>query len=232
MLDRVTFTGIDNFTDINKLISLSKKYSFIEFGCLISKTNTNWDIINRYPSLSILNNLKNSNVNLSVHICGIYARNIVQSGNIEELEDLLKPYLSLFDRIQLNISRFSKWNKNIELSKLLWNKEIIIQTSTDNMLLYNDYKSQKNIYGFQDNSGGKGIIETSWHDNEDNYFGYAGGICLDNVIDVISNINKIRNKPYWIDMETSIRTNDKFDLDICENICKKLVSYKLVGDNF
>lgn len=108
MLDRVTFTGIDNLTDVNKLISLSKKYPFVEFGCLISKTNTNWDIINRYPSLIILNNLKNSNVNLSLHICGIYARNIAQNGNIDELESLLKPYLLLFDRIQLNISGLSK----------------------------------------------------------------------------------------------------------------------------
>lgn len=30
-------------------------------------------------------------------------------------------------------------------------------------------------------------------------------------------------------METSVRTNDKFDLNICENICKELISHKLVG---
>lgn len=82
------------------------------------------------------------------------------------------------------------------MSKLLWNKQIIIQTTTDNMLLYNDYKSQKNIYGFQDNSGGQGIVETLWYNNEEDYFGYAGGISLDNVIDVVSNIDKIRNKPF------------------------------------
>ena len=40
--------------------------------------------------------------------------------------------------------------------------------------------------------------------------GYAGGIGPDNVVDVLRDIGPVR--PTWIDMESGVRTGDKFDL--------------------
>ena len=57
MLNKITFTGIDNETKVEELINLKNNYPFAEFGLLISKSNTNKDIVNRYPSLNILERL-------------------------------------------------------------------------------------------------------------------------------------------------------------------------------
>ena len=53
-------------------------------------------------------------------------------------------------------------------------------------------------------------------------FGYAGGINPENVVDVVRELNDICETDFWIDMETGIRTNDKFDVKKCEEICRRL----------
>ena len=55
----------------------------------------------------------------------------------------------------------------------------------------------------------------------DLYFGYAGGINEDNVLDVIEALDKVNKNDFWIDMESSIRKNDNFDISKCRNICAK-----------
>ena len=51
MLNRVTFTGVDDRTNVNDLVDLTKRFPFVEFGVLISKGNTNRSVVNRYPKL-------------------------------------------------------------------------------------------------------------------------------------------------------------------------------------
>ena len=41
MLNRVTFTGVDDKTNIDDLVYLAEKYPFVEFGILVSKNNSN-----------------------------------------------------------------------------------------------------------------------------------------------------------------------------------------------
>ena len=46
MLTKITFTGIDNKTKIKDLEELYKKYPFVEFGFLVSESNTNKRTVN------------------------------------------------------------------------------------------------------------------------------------------------------------------------------------------
>ena len=215
LLNRVTFTGVDDRTNIEDLVYLTNKYPFVEFGVLVSKNGSNSGEINRYPNLTILKRLKNKGLNLSCHICGNIARQIVQKNDWSELEKLLGKDVEVFNRFQLNVSGIHKFSKEITFRE---DKEFIIQLKND-LSLYDYYKDLPNVFGFQDNSGGVGKFEDNWLDS-DRYFGYAGGLSVENVEKVIENLLIVNNDNFWIDMETSVRTNDWFDTKKCEEVLK------------
>ena len=100
---RVSFIGIDKKTDIDRLLKIAEKYPEVEFGFLCSDTITNTDTNNRYPKLILLQQLKNKNINLSLHICGRLARTVCQTGNFDEVKKFVGSYFDMFDRIQLNV---------------------------------------------------------------------------------------------------------------------------------
>ena len=215
LLNRVTFTGVDDRTNIEDLVYLTNKYPFVEFGVLVSKNGSNSGEINRYPNLTILKRLKNKGLNLSCHICGSIARQIVQKNDWSELEKLLGKDIEVFNRFQLNVSGIHKFSKDITFRE---DKEFIIQLKND-LSLYDYYKDLPNVFGFQDNSGGVGKFEDNWLDS-DRYFGYAGGLSVENVEKVIEDLIIVNNDNFWIDMETSVRTNDWFDTKKCEEVLK------------
>ena len=159
MLTKITFTGIDNKTKIKDLEELYKKYPFVEFGFLVSESNTNKRTVNRYPDLVILKGLKNKNMPLALHVCGRIAREIVQKNNWEPLYSLMGNYLDLFERIQLNIAGIENFHKEISFPL---NKIFIIQTNDKTNAFYEHYKNLPNIVGFQDNSGGLGKVEENF----------------------------------------------------------------------
>jgi phosphoribosylanthranilate isomerase len=63
-----------------------------------------------------------------------------------------------------------------------------------------------------DPSGGRGIEPFSWPVPPlGARMGYAGGIGPDNLLDVLRAIGPVES-PFWIDMESGVRTDDRFDL--------------------
>jgi phosphoribosylanthranilate isomerase len=50
--------------------------------------------------------------------------------------------------------------------------------------------------------------------------GYSGGIRAENVREILSAISALRGSQYFIDMESGVRTNGRFDLEKCEAVCK------------
>ena len=215
MLNRVTFTGVDDKTNIEDLVYLTNKYPFVEFGILVSKNGSNSGEINRYPNLTILKRLKKKDLNLSCHICGSIARQIVQKNDWSGLEKLLGKDIEVFNCFQLNVSGIHKFSKEITFRE---DKEFIIQLKND-LSLYDYYKDLPNVFGFQDNSGGVGKFEDNWMES-DRYFGYAGGLSVENIEKVIEDLLIINEDNFWIDMETSVRTDDWFDTKKCEEILK------------
>lgn len=224
MLERVTFTGVDQKTKVADLKELQKKYPFVEFGFLISENNTNQNISNRYPPLVILKGMKDIK-HLSLHVCGKFVRDIMNGGDWEKIKSFMGNYWGMFDRIQLNAAPYDKFTDNIIFPE---DKTVIIQFKSWKRELYEKYKHFGNVVGFQDNSGGTGAFTGKWIVPEEQIFGFAGGINVDNVVDVVRTIDSQYSGSYWIDMESSVRTNDKFDVKKCEEICKKLIDKGLV----
>ena len=63
-----------------------------------------------------------------------------------------------------------------------------------------------------DASGGRGIEPFRWPVSPVSIrFGFAGGIGPDNLVEVLRDIGP-REAPFWIDMESGVRTDDRFDL--------------------
>lgn len=213
----ITFTGIDDRTDLKRVEALSKKYS-IEWGCLFGGRLSN----NRYPSNETVHKfVQLPFVEKAAHLCSDFATTF-NSGKWNEgfVEGIAYPFelFATFDRIQVNMKE-SAYNLKV-LSRM---------TKDHPMTLVVQHRKQEwpdfidGIDFLFDQSGGNGKVAKKLpkQTNDSQFVGYAGGINPDNVLEVIDRIDAVN---YWIDMETGVRTDDWLDLDKCEAICKKVYS--------
>lgn len=223
-LKTITFTGVDEYTDINKLIEIQEKYPYVEFGILLSENwNTNDE---RCPNPKILENYKDKKLNLSGHLCGKIAREAIRN-NFEPAVELCNGYFNIFKRCQLNIATNQKNPKilNIDIPDTL--EELIIQQKSSNECdLFLSGLPNNKLTVLLDASGGKGIDTPIEVLNVQSKVGYAGGISIDNVIskiDYLENNNDVHS--YWIDMESSVRTKNIFDIEKVIEIINKVEQY-------
>ena len=202
MFKKVSFTGIDNKTNIKRLLEIAEKYPNTEFGFLISEANTNKNVNNRYPNLVLLQQLKNKNINLALHVCGKLAREVAKTGSLESVKTFMGSYFDMFQRIQLN---------------LVGNTVTI--PITDTYELYEQTPTENIVY-LSDKSGGHG--EVTDFDFFDKYQGFAGGLNPENILDRKADIDMLVDYDYWLDMESGVRTDNWFDLNKVEDICRKV----------
>jgi hypothetical protein len=220
MLRYVTLTGADDGVEISNLVELSNEYSYVEWGILFSKSKVGES---RYPSINWRNNLLNySGMNLAAHLCGGYIADIF-NGNFSFSRD---PLFSKFSRIQLNLGN--------KVEEALNSREFFeaIKDCGKTIMLGGDYTDIKSDYINEyvvplfDISGGRGlpgVWKTPYVVNEKKIFcGYAGGLGVDNIEKELNNISNINNGDFWIDMESSLRSNDLFDLNKCKVILEKV----------
>ena len=81
-LKHITFTGLDERTDVNELKIIQKAFPFVEFGVLMSK---NWQTNgNRYPDPESIARFTDQGLNLSAHLCGRIARE-AYTGNLRPI---------------------------------------------------------------------------------------------------------------------------------------------------
>lgn len=221
MHTNITFTGIDNKTDIEELKSIQQAYPQVEFGLLVALSRQGNEP--RYPDLRILKDLKGAGLNLSCHVCGTLARNLVRTGDITELDAFLGKGrglgLDLFQRIQINVS-----NMDFELKQIPSNgefvvpesiREVIIQHHPGRPLSWTSNNAGVPISVLFDPSGGLGL---GWQKIDIPYYaknlrcGFAGGINASNVEKWIRTLQKeFPREDFWLDMESGVRTDDVFD---------------------
>ncbi len=207
----ITFTGVDEHTDIRRLIFISGLFhGKVEWGILLSPNMTGKHI--RYPALEtvneVLNRVTRFPIKMAAHLCGGYAREVLAHGS-----NILDPFIKgSFGRVQLNASG---WDFDAERLNLIngWKdkvgvSDLILQCRVQ-------FPSSSQVHWLFDNSGGKGIFPKNWLEPAGSEFrGYAGGIDPENVESAVINIGQ-KCQNYWLDMETGVRTDDKFDLDKC-----------------
>lgn len=223
-LTSITFTGIDERTNLDRLESIQQKYPYAEFGVLMSE---DW-IYNgeRFPNPdTILERLEGRKLQLSVHLCGRLALSAA-IGNMNKLLTMTKERHKVFRRCQLNL----RANGLFEELRIPWQmldfEEVIIQMHTPELceeFLRGKVPEKRSF--LLDASGGAGIdtpieIVTS----PGIHIGYAGGISPSNVESKLRPLLAYDSEEkFWIDMETKVRTvaadkGEWLDLDKVEKV--------------
>lgn len=216
MLTGVTITGADDGVDPGELVELSRKFPFVEWGILASRKKEGQP---RYPSTGWVGRLKlatnERQLRLALHACGAFAREIIAG---EPGAMALIPWQ--FQRCQLN--GFTAPSEAL----LDWMRqspgqpEWILQVRDQASLAAACYAAghvhevPTLVSVLWDASGGRGIRETAWPNAADRLpisVGRAGGIGPDNVADEARSAAECPDDT-WLDMESGVRTNDRFDL--------------------
>ena len=196
----LTFTGIDGQTDIIRARELALFYP-IEWGVLFSEERQGRE--NRYPSLANIDYITaEPMLRLSAHLCGRYAKAVMAG------ED---PGISLrgFERTQINHvspdqTKAAAFGSARGITPIIQIRDL-------------EFPEDKGCAMLFDRSGGRGVANTEWPRHPgDRLVGYAGGISPNNIHDVLNAVDS--SGPYWLDMESGIRTDDLLDLDKCEAI--------------
>lgn len=208
-LRSITITGVDDQVDPRDLIAISREYPFVEWGLLRSAKRQGEP---RYPSEEWMCRwiqlvADEPSVKFAVHLCGFLARRAL-GGRL--IEDWGAP------RVQLN--GFSDWEHallpcNVDSQWILQcNSEEAIQRARK-------LRERHDVAVLWDQSGGQGKPGRRWPDPLPHLpRGYAGGITpghVPGVVEVLSAKSDFIIGPlgYWIDMESGVFTDGKFDLD-------------------
>lgn len=206
----ITFTGIDERTPDDALYEISQRWP-VEFGLLISQKQQGQHP--RYPDPDTLSRIlwRAEHFNLAAHVCGSMARDIMTHGacNWSPID------FGYCKRVQINCEDYDL--ANAERFGLGWGVQTIVQTRADAF----PYPSSSQF--LFDRSGGNGVAPSRWPSHPVGRYakhlvGYAGGVNPDTVVDVIEAIDACG--PYWIDMESGVRTDDWFDLNKVVAVCR------------
>lgn len=205
----ITFSGIDEFSNIDDLKTLD-----VEYGVLLSLSPKGR---NRYPNLNWIEHCT-KHLNCALHICGSEARSSF-------LKNDFKHIIKNCQRIQVN-GKVDELELDY-ICKKYYDRIIITQHNEHNIPLLDLNITNHAI--LCDASGGRGIVPNEWPIlNTEKKVGYAGGLGKDNIYGQIRKIQEIDETPAWIDMETKLRDEeDKFSFDECVSILE-LINFEKV----
>ena len=227
-LELMTFTGIDQWTDITPILRLAERFPKVEFGILVgSKTQSEICTHSRFPSLRTIQRwkyiAKHYDLKLSLHLCGKYATTVNNGLFGHDVLDLCDG----FHRVQVNAVKYNLQNVRA-FAHLVNVKHVIMQhrSSFKNLPLEAEEGfplKLDRIEFLYDTSGGRGQDSIDKWPDPTFYrrCGYAGGINLLNADRVMSHLEHHPDSIMWIDIESGVRTSDRFDVGKIERLCSK-----------
>jgi phosphoribosylanthranilate isomerase len=213
----ITLTGVDDATDLSALEPIGRKFAFrlAEWGVLYSETRAGHDP--RYPSFSTIEAIVamagEGKTRFALHICGRAVVDFIAGvGRVSAIAPV-------FPRVQLNFA-FDPANFASQAIAAAIRRHpgiVITQHNAVNAPLTEALPFLANHEVLFDASLGQGQSPTEWPRPLPNPLcGYAGGLkpeTLARDLDAIA--TAAGDVPFWIDMESGVRSNDRFDLKKC-----------------
>ncbi len=209
----VSLTGADDAVAIADLNKIAEKYPFAEFAVLLMPEARGQS---RVPTARWVSNFvrEYKGAHKAAHLCGSAFLGFVAG------EPGILDMMQGFRRIQLNLEFGDvdgKYEKENLLRQIRANPgfEFVIQYSDRNKNLLPRLREIPNHAILFDGSAGRGVSPQGWPAPLEGHFcGYAGGINPGNVLWNIEQIAHVAGDyETWIDMESGLRTDDRFDLD-------------------
>lgn len=201
----ITITGADDNIAHDHLQFLCDKYPFVEFGVLLSMTRAGAP---RYPSPDWISALrKRKHIRYAFHLCGSIARDAMECS-----ERFFSQYDDLPARVQLNGFPGDAPRAVEDLAKRRPGTEFIMQVRDFHSACWacETARNVLNVSALSDVSGGEGK-PAKYSPVPSCRMGYAGGIGPSNVLDALERAHAVSPEGFWLDMESGVRTNDRWD---------------------
>lgn len=247
-LQCVTLTGADDSVTPEQIVGLSDEFPLIEWAILFSQSKSDeprypsvqW--VDRLLEIADERLGEKRPLKLAAHLCGKWVKEALE-GRLFFLNDERR--YRLFGRVQFNLAKGALIGavKNETFLETLRRCHKSNGMTRPDFILGGDWSVVPGIDGeffnkypvcpLFDASGGRGIGAKEWPGPYDYIgsfgrrvpHGYAGGIGPDNVAEMLDSVEASASHgggfcdyPVWIDMESKIRTDDKFDLAKCEAV--------------
>lgn len=250
-IDCITLTGADDSVDPVELAKISAKFRHVEWGILFSNSNCG---TGRYPSREWRREFYKvaPDVARAAHICGTTLLEEFAGGG----HGGLREELGEFQRIQLNFNAkrlhpsvlhglVEQWESEAWCDRDGVGQTFITQHNDANAGVHKLFSNHRHIPHFNhailfDASGGAGLSPASWPRPLPHMrCGYAGGLGPENIaaemaqiVQAVASRHSLPQHAHtWLDMESKLRTNDKFDLDKVREVIEIVRSVTIEADS-
>lgn len=208
----LTFTGIDEWTDLQELQALEDEHEDIEFAVLAgspTRRRPGDGKEPRFPSLRTLEQVTGMLRRPALHLCGRLSRQV----NARDLQEALK-LAGGFSRVQINARTADYDFEAVAALAAACEREVIVQHRQG------DAMPPSGIAILQDSSGGRGLFSPDTWDppQRGRRTGYAGGLRPGSVGQAIAWLTEHKARHGWLDMESGIRTGDRLDTGLVRDV--------------
>lgn len=212
-----TLTGVDERTSFGWIAELSERYPFVEWGILLSLSPEDKD--ERYGPMSLIEGFARhawpKGFNSALHICGRAVNSFVADA------DGVRGLASSFGRVQLNfnLGRAPFGVGDLDEAIRAFGSAVITQHNEANAEVTRSVTAENHQVLF-DASGGRGLRAADWPQRlNGKVYGYAGGFGPETAAGDLESAHLAANgRPYWIDMETRLRSDGYLSEEKCERV--------------
>jgi len=229
-LQLLSLTGADDRVLPQVLHKLSKRFNFVEWALLYSLEKEGKP---RNPTAAWRESLlQYKGINVAAHLCGqaVFKEILDEVTRGKRIADLTR-----YGRVQLNINARNCDFTDAEVLTVYRvlhqaGLTLILQRHEGSQCVIDTFIEELDSDGYAkvdvlfDGSKGKGVRPTDWPSplmfgEAPVFCGYAGGLGPDVLPDEFSRIMAAAGDgPFWIDMESGVRTGNEFDLYKVHNV--------------
>jgi hypothetical protein len=206
----IAFTGVDRRELLGGMVRLSARYP-IEWGLLVDADRDGREML--FPGAPVREAIHSAGrLRWAAHVCGSLARAIADGPAAPPLS------LAGFQRLQVNHGFAGSTPAQVARCTAFGRAHgvrAVLQCQAA-------FPPDDGVDWLYDTSFGRGARPTDWPPLAPGgpFCGFSGGIGPDNVRDVLARIDAPAGVPFWIDMESGVRTDGAFDLAKCEAVCR------------
>ena len=201
----LTFTGVDEYTDLGRLRRTGEKNPHVEFGVLAGSSTGKEP---RFPRAEWIRILLGAAPRTALHVCGRLSR-AVMDGDYEEVLETARGA----GRIQVNAAAY-RMDRIAGLADAA-GREVILQLRTAPPA-----HGPAGAAFLWDRSGGRGVQGfEAWPETPAGVkIGYAGGVDPGNAAEAAALVRRIGGPGAWIDAESGVRSKDGSDRFLLDEV--------------